>query len=296
MRRARIAAMQMNIRHLAKAENIARHIEMIDRAKDDGCALLLFPELSATGHNGSPDILREAEPADGPAFQAIATHAAKRDIHVSYGFAELYRGTHYNTQAIVGPNGLVGLQRKVHASHDEFFLFRQAYVWAIYDLGFAKIGTAICHDSDFFETWRVLALMGAQVVLLPHAVRKMNGPDGGLTFDGEGAEMREEAYLTAQSQLLSVPNAKYHDVQARTNGVYAVFSDHVGFDGRSSHVGGAYILGPDGLMKAASIPSLHDQLVIAELDPELFARVRLNPWFTLRKRRPEVYAELTRQV
>jgi predicted amidohydrolase len=89
---------------------------------------------------------------------------------------------------------------------------------------------------------------------------------------------------------------KFHDVMARTNCVYALLSDHVGFDGHSTHVGGAYILGPDGLPKAASIPSLADQLVVAELDPVLFARARTNPWFQLRKRRPEIYGELSRQV
>jgi len=288
--------MQMNVRHLDKAWNLARHVELIAAAASGGAALVLFPELSLTGHNGSPDIVRDAEEADGPSAQVIAEAARRHAIAVSYGFAERFRGTHYNTQALVGPAGVLGLQRKVHASHDEFFVFRQAYDFAVYDAGFARIGTAICHDSDFFESWRVLALMGAEIVLLPHAIRKMNAPDGALTFDGEGARMPREAYLAAQAQMLEPPNAKYHDVQARVNGVYAMLSGHVGYDGRSSHVGGAYVLGPDGLMKAKTTPSLDDQLIFADLDPGLFDRVRTNPWFTLRKRRPEAYGELTRPI
>src|SRR5690242_21269665 len=129
MKFTRIATTQVNIRHLATEDNLARHLDLIDEAKERDVSLIAFPELSVTGHNGSPDVVREAEAADGRIFQTIAKRAAERSIFVSYGFAELYRGTHYNTQALVGPSGLIGLQRKVHASHDEFFLFRQAYDW-----------------------------------------------------------------------------------------------------------------------------------------------------------------------
>ena len=100
---------------------------------------------------------RFAEPHDGRIFRAIHEQARRCGIVVSYGFCELFRGTHYNTSALVGPEGLIGLQRKVHASYDEFFRFRQAYEWGVYDLGFCSVGTAICHDSDFFESWRILA-------------------------------------------------------------------------------------------------------------------------------------------
>jgi len=80
---------------------------------------------------------------------------------------------------------------------------------------------------------------------------------------------------------------------ARDNGVFAVFSDQVGFDGHSSHVGGAYVLAPDGCMLARSEPDVGSGWIMAELDPALLDRVRANPWFALKKRRPEAYGELT---
>ncbi|MSU73295.1 MAG: hypothetical protein EXS43_13320 [Opitutus sp.] len=49
------------------------------------------------------------------------------------------------------------MQRQVHASHDEFFRFRQGYEWHLFDLGFCKAGVTVCHDTDFFESWRMLA-------------------------------------------------------------------------------------------------------------------------------------------
>ena len=126
-----------------------------------------LPELSVTGHNGGAEVTRGAERHDGRIDETISQQARASGIIVSYGFCELHRGTHYNTSALVGPDGLIGLQRKVHASLDEFLRFRQAYAWNVFDLGFCTVGTAICHDSDFFESWRILALKGAELILLP---------------------------------------------------------------------------------------------------------------------------------
>jgi predicted amidohydrolase len=224
----------------------------------------------------------------------LQAEAARRGIVVSYGFCELHRGTHFNTSALVGPDGLLGLQRKVHASYDEFFRFRQAYDWEVVDLGFCRVGTAICHDSDFFESWRILALMGAEVILLPHANRTMPAGGGELTFDGRGREETTEALFRAQEELLDASPVppRLHDALARDNAVFAAFSDQVGFDGHSTHVGGAYVLGPDGSQLVRSPAGTETAWVAADLDPDVLMRARENPWFALRKRRPETYDEL----
>ena len=193
MQRCRVAVTQVDVRHLDVEHNLETHLALVDETADAGCDLVVFPECSVTGHNGSPEVTRNAEPADGRIFQAIAGRATERGIVVGYGFCELDRGTHYNSFALVGRGGLLGLQRKVHASDDEFFRFRQAYEWNVVDLGFCRVGTAICHDSDFFESWRILALKGAELILLPHANRTMPAGGGELTFDGRGREEAIEA-------------------------------------------------------------------------------------------------------
>jgi len=286
--------MQVDVRHLDVEHNLDTHRRLVAEAAGAGCDLVVFPECSVTGHNGSPEVTRGAEPHDGPIFRVLAASAKEHGVVVGYGFCELYRGTHYNTYALVGPDGLLGLQRKVHASDDEFFRFRQAYEWNVLDLGFARAGVAICHDSDFFESWRILALRGAEVILLPHANRTMPAGGGELTFDGRGQRVSEEALLQAQAELVAErPDPpRLHDVLARDNGVYAVFSDQVGFDGHSTHVGGAYVLGPDGSLLARSEPGCGDGWVAADLDPVPLERARENPWFALRKRRPEAYDDL----
>lgn len=295
MERCRVAATQVDVRHTDVEHNLEVHLQLIAETAAAGCDLVVFPELSVTGHNGSAEVTRSAERHDGRIYQTIQRQAATCGIIVSYGFCEIDRGTHYNTSALVGPDGLIGLQRKVHASLDEFLRFRQAYEWSVFDLGFCTVGTAICHDSDFFESWRILALKGAELILLPHANRTLEAADGTHAFDGREREALETELSQAQQALLAERPApsRLHDVLARDNGVYAIFSDQVGFDGHSTHVGGAYVLAPDGTMCASSDLGLSSAWVSADLDPTVLARVRESPGFPLRKRRPETYDELT---
>ena len=295
MKQFKVAATQLAVRQLDVEGNLEAHFQLIGQAAEAGCQLIVFPELSVTGHNGTPEITRAAEPSDGMICRAMYETARRHGIVVGYGFSELFRGTHYNAYALVGPEGMIGIQRKVHASFDEFFRFRQAYEWSVFDLGFCRVGTAICHDSDFFESWRILALKGAEVILLPHANRKMIGADGSLTFDGSAWQAPEAQLLEAQRDLIAERPAiaRLHDVVARDNGVFAVFSDQVGFDGDSTHVGGAYILAPDGSMLARNRESIESQIIWADLDPAILRKVRENPVFPLLKRRPETYGELT---
>jgi len=293
--RCRVAATQVYVEYTDVERNLEAHLRLIAETAEAGCELVVFPESSVTGSNGSPEVTRFAEPSDGRIFRTIHEQARRAGIVVSYGFCELYRGTHYNSSILVGPDGLIGIQRKLHASYDEFFRFRQAYEWGVFDLGFCAAGTAICHDSDFFESWRILALKGAEVILLPHANRTMPAGGGELTFDGREAQLGEEDILSAQAELLEERPwpPRLHDFLARDNGVFAVFSDMVGFDGHSTHVGGAYVLAPDGSMLAHSEPGTADGFIAVDLDPALLRLARENPWFALKKRRPEAYAELT---
>ena len=294
----RVAATQLDTRLGEVEHNLEAHGRLAAEASAAGCALVVFPELSATGHSGDPEVTRTAEPHDGPIFAAVHELARTHGLVVGYGFCEAYRGTHYNTYSLVGPDGLLGLQRKVHASYDEFFHFRQAYEWSVVDLGFCTVGTAICHDSDFFESWRVLALKGAEVILLPHATRIQPAGGGDLTFDGRGREASAEEIGRAQDELLAErPHPpRRHDVLARDNAVFAVHSGQVGFDGHSTHVGGGYVLGPDGSLLARTEPGPSSALAVADLDPALLEHARENPWYALRKRRPEAYEELTATV
>ena len=105
MRRFTVAATQVDTRFLDVDRNLEVHVRLIAETASAGCDLVVFPEGSVTGSNGSPDVVRFAEPCDGRIYRVLQAEAARRGIVVSYGFCELHRGTHYNTSALVGPDG-----------------------------------------------------------------------------------------------------------------------------------------------------------------------------------------------
>jgi hypothetical protein len=104
---------QVDVRHTDVEHNLEIHLQLIAEAAEAGCELIVFPETSATGNNGSVEVTRLSEPHDGRIVETIRKQAKASSIIVSYGFCERFRGTHYNTCALVGPDGLIGLQRKV---------------------------------------------------------------------------------------------------------------------------------------------------------------------------------------
>ena len=285
MEKFKIAAVQMNALKDNLEHNLALHQQFTAQAAAQGCRLVLFPELSASAHFGSEEVVRFAERLPGgPIYRFMADLARSHEILVAYGFCEEAHGTHYNTHALVGPQGLVGIQRKVHASNNEYFSFRMGRSFEVYDLGFCRVGTLVCYDAQFSESWRVLTLKEAEVILLPHASRS-----------AAGQAIPPERQL---SQLARVYAGLPGDfgTYVKENGVFAAFANQVDFNGHSTHAGGAYILGPRAQVLAQIEATLEDCMLVAELEPELLQAARRNPNYTVKIRRPELYGELTRLI
>jgi len=281
----RVGAVQMNALKGKLERNLKVHRRFTAKAAKAGCRLVMFPELGLTAHYGEESVSELAQEADrGSIYEEMSGLARKHDIIISYGFCESAHGTHYNTSALMGPQGLIGIQRKVHASKDEYFSFRMGRSFEVFDLGFVRIGTLICADTSFFEAWRVLALKGAEVILLPHASRS-----------GWGTRIPKETQKRQlRAALRRLPGRL--GVYASDNNVFAVFANQVDYNGHSTHSGLAYVLGPDASVLAKSRAVLDDLMVTADLDPETQERRRRAAHSTLKMRRPETYGELTRMI
>ena len=285
MEKFKIAAVQMNAIKDDLEHNLALHQRFTAEAAAQGCRLVLFPELSTSAHFGSEEVVRFAERLpEGRIFQFIADLAWRHSILVAYGFCEEAHGTHYNTHALVGPQGLVGIQRKVHASNNEYFSFRMGRSFEVYDLGFCRVGTLVCYDAQFSESWRVLTLKEAEVILLPHASRS-----------GMGQAIPPERQLDQLERMVAALPGDF-GTYAKENGVFAAFANQVDFNGHSTHAGGAYILSPRGQVLEKLEPVLEDRMITAELDPEVLETARRNPNYTVKIRRPELYGELTQLI
>jgi len=139
-----------------------------------GCAgadLVVLPELCNSGYNFT-DIAQASAAAEAVADSRFITFLSeqcrKHGFRAVSGFNERDGGTLYNAAVLVGPNGCLGRYRKLHLFKDEKRFFQPGNLGLpVFPCGEAKVGILVCFDWIFPETWRVLALEGADIVCHP---------------------------------------------------------------------------------------------------------------------------------
>jgi predicted amidohydrolase len=292
MQQTRVAAVSMN-GLLGEPERV---LEAIDgwcaRAVAAKADLVLFPELVIHGHC-TPNTWELAEPVpDGPSVRRLSELARRHRLVLAAGLSEKEHDIVYNTLMLVGPAGYIGKQRKLHLSRDEVNYYKGGRDILVFDLGFCKVGAVICYDNQFPEVARVLALRGADVLLMPHAARFKPWAN---TAEGEAAARRHSHDFLAKYAL-----------RARENACFAVLTDQAGRAGtldsypadhenQPHHAGAAFIWGPDGnVLASGQQERVQEEMIVADLDPLLLARERSLANYTLRTRRPELFGELLR--
>jgi N-carbamoylputrescine amidase len=74
----------------------------------------------------------------------------------------------YNASVVIGPAGHLGTFRKVHLWNKENLFFERGNVgFPVFRTPFGRIGTFICYDGWFPESFRLCALQGADIVCIP---------------------------------------------------------------------------------------------------------------------------------
>jgi N-carbamoylputrescine amidase len=280
----RAVAVQMNAR-LGEVEGNLEQIETwARRAAGEGAALICFPELAISGHWCAGDVWDVAEPVPGgPSCRRLEELAADLGCLLSVGIAEREAQIAYNTQMIVGPEGFVGKQRKLHMSADEYFHFRTGGRVNVIDTELGRVGIGICYDTAFPETARIAAVSGAEVYLAPHAARCGQWTDDVDKQRKKVASGKHQARLTFSSR-------------AYDNGMYVIYCNQAGPAGDdTNHCGGILVVDPHGEVIAESETGLiEDEMVVCDLDADEFESRRRARCFNLQTRRPEIYGELCR--
>jgi predicted amidohydrolase len=133
--------------------------------------LIVLPELCTTGYQfvSHEEAKNISEPIpDGETTEAFIQMCRSMGCYLVAGMAEIEDENVYNSAMLVGPDGFVGVYRKVHLFCEERNWFlpgnRGFHVW---DIGIAKIGIMICFDWIFPEAARSLAIQGADVICHP---------------------------------------------------------------------------------------------------------------------------------
>lgn len=294
MQSIRVAAISINS-PLGRVDEVLDGIDAWTRkAVEGGAELLLFPELQVHGHC-TPNTFDLAETIpDGPSVQRLVEIARKYKAVLSVGMSEMDSSIVYNAQVLVGPDGYIGKQRKIHMSRDEVLYYKGGREFPVFDIGKCKIGMIICYDNQFPEPARILALRGADILLMPHAAR--------MKMWDETPESATAARHYAHDYFNSC-----YAMRARENACFGVVTNQSGRAGyvdiyprdhpnQPHHAGAALIFGPDGeLLATTQRDEIRDEMIIQDLDAKKLAAERSLPNYTLRNRRPELFGELTKE-
>lgn len=273
-----VAAVQMNTKWMDYKENLSYMKDAITRAKDEQNAdLVVFPELSSIGYirernrQFGRDYIKSAERIPGHFSSGLAEHAKKCGVHVITGMTELHPeipGTLYNTAILINPQGeIAGKHQKVHIPGYEKHYFIPASNANVFKTDIGNIGMAICYDNQFPEITRVLALKGAEVLVMLWNMPDFSNPPELLY------------YITG--------------TRAAENRMFTVSCNRVGKDGEISFFGHSAISDPVGNLLAKA--EREETTIYAILSRDLMLEERAQqPVF--RDRRPDMYSELTKPL
>lgn len=156
------------------AQALARLDATAAEARAAGADMLVCPEMSLTGYGIGAERARSlAEPADGALAQAVRRIAQRHRLAIVHGYPE-HNGERapFNAVQAIGPDGqTLARYRKTHLFGD---MDRQQFspgdhASVAFDWRGWRLGLLICYDVEFPETVRLLALQGADAVLVPTA-------------------------------------------------------------------------------------------------------------------------------
>jgi deaminated glutathione amidase len=252
-----VAAVQMNSRD-DKPVNVETALTLIDRAAETGARLVALPEIWP--YLGAAEgILDAAEPIPGPITDMLADRARRHRIYLHGGsFHQLEPGNPrvLNTAVVFNPDGdLIATYSKIHmfdvvlegvATYEESASVAPGSEIVTFDIDGFRVGLAICYDLRFPELFRILALRGADLIVLPAAFTMTTGKD------------HWEVLIRAR---------------AIENGVYMMAPGQVGQDGYGKWCyGRSMIVDPWGTVLATA-PDV-ETVISATVDQSILRRVR----------------------
>lgn len=245
-------------------QNIEHAVALIESAPAD---LYVLPELFNAGYNfiSRDEVQSLAESAHDGATAGVMQHFARKcSCYLVYGFAEDYQGRLYNSAAMVGPRGFIGLYRKIHLYDRETIFFEKGNLgFPVFELPFGKVGIMICFDWIYPESARTLALKGAQLIAHPSNLVMPYCPDAMVT-------------------------------RCLENRVFSATADRIGDEDRGgvklSYIGKSEVVSPRGEI-LVRLSDDREEIAVVDIDISLATSKHINAYNDLlRDRQPHYYA------
>ncbi|MCE9591824.1 MAG: carbon-nitrogen family hydrolase [Planctomycetes bacterium] len=160
-----VALVQLDIAWEDRGENFRRVNALLDEAPPPLRALVVLPEMFATGF--SLELDRIAEPADGQTARFVSSLAKDRGVHVIAGMVERSdTGRGLNRAIIANPEGRITARyAKTHpftAGGEGACIDRGSEV-IVTNIGGVPVSPFVCYDLRFPEVFRTAVRLGAEV-------------------------------------------------------------------------------------------------------------------------------------
>jgi predicted amidohydrolase len=270
----KIAGVQMDVVLGDPDRNMGNLLGRLEESAGRGAALTVFPECALTGYcfETFDEAWQYAEPVPGPSSETMTQACERLGCHAVYGMLEADGNRMFNSCVLVGPEGEVASYRKTHLPQlgVDRFTTPGDRPFEVVSVGETRIGMNICYDGSFPEPARIMALQGADLIVLP-----TNWPPG--------------SECTAEF----VPNTR-----ALENNVYYMAVNRVGTERGFRFIGHSKICDTDGSVLDEA-PHDVETIMYADIDCERARRkhlVRVPDKHEIHRfadRRPDVYGAIT---
>jgi predicted amidohydrolase len=156
----------------------------------------------------------------------------------------------------------------------------------------------ICYDNNIFENVRATALLGADIIFMPHVTMCTPSTRPGAGYVDPKLWERREADPTSLRVEFDGLKArqwlmKWLPARAYDNAIYAVFSNPIGMDDDQLKPGCSMIVDPFGDV-IAECRKLDNDIAIATLTPEKLTQA--GGYRYLKARRPDLYSHIIGQA
>jgi N-carbamoylputrescine amidase len=261
---------------------MGRHLE---RAAGRGVRFVVFPEVMLSGYVAEPRAVRSrALRLDSPVVEEAVALSGRHDLYCCFGMFEADGAELYNTAVLAGEGRRIGVYRKVHIPDRERGLFSPGNELKVFELPFARVGIGICFDNEICETHATLAVLGAELILMPAA-----WADHWEREDYIERSKTDEEVVRERKRWMTM----MFGARCRDTGTYSVLVNQCGVEawGPWRFPGKSMVFAPTGRVLAEA-RAWEEDVLYADLDAQVLARYRAMPCYTLRERRPGAYRPL----